>query len=371
MPQAAETVQQTVREIAGWLTTVPNPGEAVVRQAIVLRLLQVCGFDIWNPHIVIPEETDKAGFRPDLRLVAGEHEFVLELKGMNVGIHEKDYSQVASYAGQKGIRWAMLTDGRVWVVLDEHLKGPYRERAVLKLELDQQDAAPFAEDVSLLFDEQRWRSGAFEEAVRQIRAQQQRRQDVAQMLREYRPVVEEVQREYGISTFEQAVAAAVKMGLITEAGRESLLGLSGRPYRQDEATSGAPEKPRLIRKDSKRKDSKRAAGKSPVVFSYQVGEATARAWYVSASGRWIVKSGSTAVSEVKSYARGVANSRSNLLAAGKLERLDDGRLRFTQDVEYPSPSAAAGDISGGARNGWDVWKDEDGRSAQDYRAQQS
>ncbi|GGQ98089.1 hypothetical protein GCM10008957_07980 [Deinococcus ruber] len=356
-------------EIAGWLTTTPNPGEAVVRQAIALRLLQACGFDIWNPQTVIPEETDKAGFRPDLRMVAGEHGFVLELKGMNVGIHEKDYSQVASYAGLRGIRWAMLTDGRVWVVLDEHLKGPYLKREVLKLELNRQDAAPFAEDITLLLDEQRWRSGTFEESLTQILARQQRRQDVAQVLKESRPVVEKVQREYGIGTFENAVAASLKMGLITAAGRDSLLGIGTNPDQHVENTNLKHEKTPQI--NQIRTDTRKAIKKVPVVFSYRVEEATAQAFYSPETGRWIVTSGSTVVSEVKSYARGVAKSRSNLLAAGKLERLDDGRLRFTQDVEYLSPSAAAGDISGGAKNGWDVWKDEHGRSAQYHRPQQS
>lgn len=68
-----EHVAQVVQNIQRWLPLHPNPGEAVVRQTIVLPLLQAAGFDIWNPAEVIPEETDKGGFRPDLLVVAGEH----------------------------------------------------------------------------------------------------------------------------------------------------------------------------------------------------------------------------------------------------------------------------------------------------------
>ena len=40
-------VQDAVQAIQGWLDD--PPGEAVVRQCIVLRLLLAAGFDIWNP----------------------------------------------------------------------------------------------------------------------------------------------------------------------------------------------------------------------------------------------------------------------------------------------------------------------------------
>ncbi|WP_161882988.1 hypothetical protein [Deinococcus alpinitundrae] len=71
-PLRREHVTQVVKVIQQWLSSQPSPGEAVVRQAIVLPILQAAGFDIWNPAQVIPEETDKGGFRPDVRVVAGE-----------------------------------------------------------------------------------------------------------------------------------------------------------------------------------------------------------------------------------------------------------------------------------------------------------
>lgn len=54
-------VQDAVQAIQAWLDD--PPGEAVVRQCIVLRLLMAAGFDIWNPQEVVPEETNAGGRR--------------------------------------------------------------------------------------------------------------------------------------------------------------------------------------------------------------------------------------------------------------------------------------------------------------------
>ena len=362
MLSSAESVRQVVEEIAAWLVVTPNPGEAVVRQVIVLRLLYVCGFDIWNPRTVIPEETDRAGFRPDLRVLAGENEFVLELKGMNVGLHEKDYTQVASYAGLKGIRWAMLTDGRVWVVVDEHLKGPYLEQEVLKVELNQNAISSFVDDITLLLSEARWRAGKFEESVRLITAQQKQRQNVARVLKERRPTVEGVQKEFGIDTFENAAAAAVKMGLITEAEQSILLGVDVKAYVKSKEPTTKLKKNSVQQKN---------AEEPSILFTYQTAGVKAQALYYPQTGVWLIKSGSTAVGEIKAYAMGVLNRRQQLLEQGVLETTRSEHLRFVKDVEYSSPSSAAGDVSGASKNGWDVWIDELGRPAQFHRPQRS
>jgi hypothetical protein len=40
----------------------------------------------------------------------------------------------------------------------------------------------------------------------------------------------------------------------------------------------------------------------------------------------------------------------------------DGRLVFTKDTEFDSPSAAASVIQGGGANGLIAWKDETGKT---------
>ena len=372
---------QVVKVIQHWLSSQPSPGEAVVRQAIVLPLLQAAGFDIWNPAEVIPEETDKGGFRPDVRVVAGEHQFVLELKGMNVGIHEKDYQQVAAYAGSKGIRWALLTDGRVWVVIDEHMQGPYSERIVLKLELVQNAAGVFTSDLAVVLDAASWTSGTFETRLSDVQQAQQKRRDEAQIHSEKRPIVENVQKKYGIDTFENAAEAAVKMGLITEAERDVLLGAVQNQVSSPNAPE--PKKPESKKSEWQLEAQPTKAAKlefsvptpdgptppapSEIAFHYQPGQADARAVYFPALNKWVVQAGSIASAEVKEYAASVGKRRQAMLDAGEVTLLEDGRLRYLKNVEYTSPSTAADDISGASKNGWIVWMDEQGRPAQYHR----
>lgn len=380
-PVRRERVTQVVKVIQHWLSSHPNPGEAVVRQAIVLPLLQAAGFDIWNPVEVIPEETDKGGFRPDLRVVAGQHQFVLELKGMNVGLHDKDYQQVAAYAGGKGIRWALLTDGRVWVIIDEHLQGPYSERVVLKLELVQKAAGVFAGDLAAVLDAVSWSSGAFETRLSEVQQAQQKRRDEAQIHSEKRPIVEDVRKQYGIDTFENAAAAAVRMGLITEAERDVLLGVvDGQLLTQ---AVPEPKKPENKKSEWTLKAQPTKAAKlefsvpnpggstlpapTEIAFRYQPGEADARAIYFPARGKWVIQAGSITSAEVKEYAASVLKRRQVMLDLGEATLLEDGRLRYLKDVEYTSPSTAADDISGASKNGWTVWMDEQGRPAQYHR----
>ncbi|TSA82428.1 DUF4357 domain-containing protein [Deinococcus detaillensis] len=372
-------IAQVVQNIQHWLALHPNPGEAVVRQTIVLPLLQAAGFDIWNPAEVIPEETDKGGFRPDLLVVVGQHQFVLELKGMNVGLHDKDYQQVASYAGGKGIRWALLTDGRVWVVIDEHMQGPYSERIVLKLELVQKAAGVFADDLSAVLDAASWMSGAFETRLLEVQQTQQKRRDDAQIHSQKRPIVENVQKKYGIDTFENAAEAAVKMGLTTEAERDVLLGavqsqlpspatVEPKKLETEESKWRPKAQPSKVAKFSVPKsDAPTLPALSEIAFRYRPGQADAQAVYLPELGKWVIQAGSITTAEVKEYAISVVKRRQTMLEAGEVLLLEDGRLRYLKNVEYTSPSTAADDISGASKNGWIVWMDEQGRPAQYHR----
>lgn len=57
----------------------------------------------------------------------------------------------------------------------------------------------------------------------------------------------------------------------------------------------------------------------------------------------------------------IQHLRQKLLASGCLQ--DDGTsLRFTQDEEFPSPSAAAAVIHGGSANGLTAWKNKSGKT---------
>jgi hypothetical protein len=80
---------------------------------------------------------------------------------------------------------------------------------------------------------------------------------------------------------------------------------------------------------------------------------------------FVVFRGSTAVLDLKPSAEGQTwtpvRMRERLTAEGTLQARD-GFLQFTKDVEFSSPSTAAGVIVGGSANGLRLWKDSAGRT---------
>ncbi|WP_083939317.1 DUF4357 domain-containing protein [Deinococcus apachensis] len=341
MPSAQERIQEAVSAIQTWLARTPNPGEAVVRQAIVLRLLHAAGFDIWNPAEIVPEETNATGNRSDFLIRVGKGKFALELKGMNVTLGPAQFQQAATYAVNEETRWAIVTNGRVWIVIDEHLPGKWEDRVALKLELGQ-EGHTFSDDLATLLDVETWRADAFTNAVQAIKGRQQQRLDEARIRREKTAIVQAVMEQFGIRTFELAAAAAAEMNRITEAERDVLLGK-------------VPPDPH--------------PGRIP--FTYKVLGAVAHVVYDSKATTWTVKAGSTALNRVlgegSSNAQGIKKRRLEMIATGRLIEKTEKYLEYLADMEYGSPSMAAVDIAGSSQNGWDVWKDDQGRPAQHYR----
>lgn len=344
--------------IQGWLVSSPNPGEAIVRQAIVLRLLHAAGFDIWDPAEVVPEETNATGNRSDFLIRAGQGKFALEIKGMNITLGAQQFQQASTYAVNEGTRWAIVTNGRVWIAIDEHLPGRWEERVALKLELGQ-EGHTFADDLAALLDAETWRSDNFASAVEGIKSRQQQRLDEARIRREKTAVVKDIQKRYRIPTFDLAAEAAVEMNALTEAERDVLLGVATQarvsPTPRKRTTPPQPEPVSEPMSDE-------------FHFTYQTLGAVAHAVYRPAKKTWTVKAGSTIVPTVKAHATGVEKRRAQLLEDGHLVQ-QDGQFIYAADVVYSSPSTAAVDISGASRNGWDCWKDSEGRPAQHYRPQ--
>lgn len=366
MPTPTERVRDAVNDIQKWLSTSPNPGEAVVRQAIVLRLLQAAGFDIWNPAEVVPEETNATGNRSDFLIRAGQGKFALEIKGMGVTLGAAHFQQAATYAVNEGTRWAIVTNGRVWIAIDEHLPGKWEERVALKLELGQ-EGHTFADDLAVVLNKETWGAGTFAQAVQAVRSRQQQRLDEARIRREKSMVVREVMAQFKIPTFDLAANAAVEMNKLTEAERDILLGF---PAKQKTGSQSSPAKMRrqpplpILQPHQVTQQAEPPA--EEIRFTYRVVQAVAHAVYRSADGTWTILAGSTLVPEVKAYATGIQLHREQLLKAGQIAQ-QDNQLKYMSAVTYPSPSAAAGAVSGASKNGWDVWIDDLARPAQFHR----
>ena len=84
-------------------------------------------------------------------------------------------------------------------------------------------------------------------------------------------------------------------------------------------------------------------------------------------GGFLVREGATARNMVvPSAASYVDRRRTQLLADGVLIE-EDGRLRFTKDYVFTSPSAAAATVLGRGVNGWTAWKHSDGRTLSEVK----
>lgn len=372
MSSVQDRVREAVKAIQGWLGPLPGPGEAVVRQAIVLRLLQAAGFDIWNPAEVVPEETNGSGNRADFLIRAGGGTFPLEVKGMNASLQPAHYQQVVAYAANEGTRWALLTNGRVWVVLDRmhNPAGTFLDHEVLKLELAQ-EGETFADDLAALLDAETWRAGVFAAAVQAVKNRQQQRLDEARILAEKKPWVQAFQRENDIGSFEKAVDLASRYGEITEAERDVLLGLPTKSQTGTPKPSPKPRRQPPAPMLQPFQTARTAESPEELHFTYRVHAAEAHAVYRPAEGTWTVKAGSTSLNRVLggegSNARGIAKRRREFQEQGQLAQKSGGLLEYLRDVTYSSASMAAVDIAGASRNGWECWKDADGRPAQYHR----
>lgn len=81
---------------------------------------------------------------------------------------------------------------------------------------------------------------------------------------------------------------------------------------------------------------------------------------------FLVKAGSTARRAAAPSAKSVMTVQEQLMALGVLKE-DDGRLRFTRDHLFHSPSGAAAAVLGRTANGWLTWKRADGQTLSEVK----
>jgi predicted type IV restriction endonuclease len=225
-----ESFRETIRAIAKGLNenwNTQNLNEAAVRQVIVLRILQAAGFDIWNPLEVVPEESSSGGGRVDILIrVANKDQFVIELKRLRTPLTDKDKhtTQIITYAYQKGIRWAIVTNGRTWKIFDTDLREiEAREKGVLEIELPNNKVDVFAEDLFDLLVHQVWVDQTFEESLKKVQQKLEKRNKYEQIIREKMPLLESFMEENTIGERTKALKLMAKYGELSEEESEALL----------------------------------------------------------------------------------------------------------------------------------------------------
>ncbi|MEW6201366.1 MAG: restriction endonuclease subunit R [bacterium] len=113
--------------------------EAAVKQAIIMPILQILGWDVFNVNEVKPEHSTGGGNVDFALMEDGENKLFLEVK--NTGIElEKQKDQLLNYSYKVGIPLAILTNGIVWWFYLPSLKIPWEKRMFCTIDIIQQDA---------------------------------------------------------------------------------------------------------------------------------------------------------------------------------------------------------------------------------------
>ena len=141
--------------------------EEAVKQHLIWEIFQALGWDWNNPEEVRPEERTEDG-RADYALILNGDVFAyVEAKNLGVNILKRDepLRQLARYCFNSGVRYGILTNGAVWIVIkafeegsslrdrvlvEVNLEGEPVDRAVLKLSLISKSKITRLEDLSSL-----------------------------------------------------------------------------------------------------------------------------------------------------------------------------------------------------------------------------
>jgi len=142
-----ETIEKLSRNLDDWESRGLN--ESQVYQSILLPILQSLGWDISNPFEVVPQSSEnqfKKKQFPDCILAVNKIDrLVIEVKALNKKIDSDDRAQAISYANRRGLRWALLTNGRTWEFLDDRITGKPDEKKVVGLKITSRRAEEYFE----------------------------------------------------------------------------------------------------------------------------------------------------------------------------------------------------------------------------------
>lgn len=108
--------------------------EASVSQGVVLRILQILGWPIFDSHVVMPEYS-VGGRRVDFALCHPARKPLIFIEVKQVGQSEGADKQLFEYAFHEGVPLTVLTDGQEWHFYLPAEQGSYQERRVYKLDI--------------------------------------------------------------------------------------------------------------------------------------------------------------------------------------------------------------------------------------------
>ena len=128
------TLENHIPDIQEKLKKNEYPNEQSISQGIVLRILSVLGWPIYDTQIVIPEFNIQ-GRRVDFALCHPNNKPIIFIEVKQPGNMVGADKQLFEYAFHTGVPLAIVTDGKEWHFYLPAEIGDYDERRVYKLDL--------------------------------------------------------------------------------------------------------------------------------------------------------------------------------------------------------------------------------------------
>ena len=361
----------TLTDIRQRLRNKDYHNEEHVRLALVARLVQQLGWDIWNPREVYAEfkaTRKEDNTRVDLALFTHDFEataIFIECKG--VGGLAQDLAavekQLRDYNRDHTALFTLLTDGRHWRFYYSFTSGEFKDKLFCKIDLLTDDL----EEAASYFDTFLHRDNILNHSARHKAETYLTLGKKERAMQDVLPDAQKLVSQPPFPSLPQAMVQLLAAKILTISVAEAqdfLLGNSLRPAAPatpaTTPTAPTPAKaPRPTKFKPEPEPAVPAAGLTappPPLFVLRRPKAGFRAeahWLPAGTMR--VLAGSTAAAGASSSSSATGYElRQHLLQTGVL-RPYEGVLRFAQDYEFDSPNRAAEVVCGGSVNARIAW----------------
>jgi len=123
----------------------PDLAEEATKNAVILPFLGTLGFDVFDPHEVMPEFTADVGLKKGEKVdyaiaIEGQILFIIEAKPLNCSLSTTQYNQLYRYFGVTEAHIAILTNGaEYWFFTDIDAPNKMDEKPFFKFSLEAWD----------------------------------------------------------------------------------------------------------------------------------------------------------------------------------------------------------------------------------------
>ncbi|MDO7887599.1 DUF4357 domain-containing protein [Hymenobacter cheonanensis] len=368
----------TLTDIRQRLRNKDYHNEEHVRLALVARIVQQLGWDIWNPREVYAEfkATRKEDHtRVDLALFTHDFEattIFIECKG--VGGFAKDLAavekQLRDYNRDHTALFTLITDGRHWRFYYSFTSGEFKDKLFCKFDLLTDDL----EEVAAYFDTFLHRDNISNHSARHKAEAYLTLGKKERAMQDVLPDAQKLVSQPPFPSLPQAMVQLLAAKILTITVHEAQDFLSGNTLRPAAPSPSIDVPPAALPPPAPARKPRRVAAvplpaAAPVVTEPLVALAAPGApTFVLARpkagfravAQWLpagtmrVLAGSTAGQASGSFSAAGQRLRQHLVETGVL-RPHEGLLRFAQDYEFDSPNRAAEAICGGSVNARIAW----------------